>query len=94
MYSIQSLIIFYFFNLFLFVAELGLHCYARAFSGFSKESLFSSCGVQASHSNGFSRCRAQAPGHAGSVVAAYRLSRPTACGLFLDQGSNPCPSHW
>ena len=33
------------------------------------------------------------------VVAAprtreHRLSCPTACGLFLDQGLNPCPLHW
>ena len=31
---------------------------------------------------------------AGSVVVAYGLSRSTACGIFPDQGSNPCPLHW
>ena len=30
----------------------------------------------------------------GSVVVAYRLSCSTACGIFLDQGSNPCLLHW
>ena len=25
---------------------------------------------------------------------AHSLSRSTACGIFLDQGSNPCPLHW
>ena len=30
----------------------------------------------------------------GSVVVAHRLSRPMACGIFPDQGSNPCPLHW
>ena len=30
----------------------------------------------------------------GSVVVAHRLSCSTACGIFPDQGSNPCPLHW
>ena len=29
----------------------------------------------------------------GSVVTALRLSCPTACGIFPEQGSNPCPLH-
>ena len=31
---------------------------------------------------------------AGSVVVAYGLSCPLACGIFQDQGFNPCPLHW
>ena len=31
---------------------------------------------------------------AGSVVVAHRPSCSTACGIFPDQGSNPCPLHW
>ena len=31
---------------------------------------------------------------AGSVVAAHGLSCSVACGIFLDQGSNPRPLHW
>ena len=30
----------------------------------------------------------------GSRVVACGLSCPTACGVFLDQGSNPCLLHW
>ena len=30
----------------------------------------------------------------GSVVVAHRLSCSTACGIFPDQGSNPCLLHW
>ena len=30
----------------------------------------------------------------GSAVVARELSRSVACGLFLEQGSNPCPLHW
>ena len=29
-----------------------------------------------------------------SVVAALRLSCSMTCGIFLDQGWNPCPLHW
>ena len=64
---------------------LGLHCCTWAFS---------SCSTWASHCSGFSCCKAWAPGCVGSVVVAHRLSCPVACGIFLEQGSNPCPLHW
>ena len=31
---------------------------------------------------------------AGSVIVAHGPSRSAACGIFPDQGSNPCPPHW
>ena len=31
---------------------------------------------------------------AGSVAVAHGLSCSAACGIFADQGSNPCPLHW
>ena len=31
---------------------------------------------------------------AGSVIVAHGASCSTACGIFPDQGSNPCPLHW
>ena len=31
---------------------------------------------------------------AGSVVVAQGPSCSAACGIFPDQGSNPCPLHW
>ena len=31
---------------------------------------------------------------AGSVAVAHGPSRSTACGIFPDQGLNPCPLHW
>ena len=61
------------------------------------------CGVWASHCGGFSCCGAQALGARASVVAARGLSscgsralecRLSSCGIFPDQGSNPCPLHW
>ena len=65
------------------------------------------CGVQDSHCGGFSCCGAQTPGarasvviaqfpwlqHTGSVVLVHGLSCSAACGIFLDQGSNPCLLH-
>ena len=32
--------------------------------------------------------------HTGSVVVAPGFSCSAACGIFPDQGSNPCPLHW
>ena len=31
---------------------------------------------------------------AGSVIVAHGPSSSAACGIFPDQGSNPCPLHW
>ena len=31
---------------------------------------------------------------AGSVIVAHGPSRSAACGIFPDQGLNPCPLHW
>ena len=53
----------------------------------------SSCGVWVSPFLGFSCCRAWARGVWASVAVAHWLSRPMACGTFLDQGSNWCPLH-
>ena len=64
------------------------------------------CGARASHCGGFPCCRAQALGtrasvvvarglwSTGAVVVAHGLSCSATCGIFLDQGSNPCPLHW
>ena len=32
--------------------------------------------------------------HKGSVVVTHRLTCFTACGIFLDQGLNPCSLYW
>ena len=63
-------------------------------------------GAQASHCGSFSCCGARTLGcvalviaalglySTASVVVVHRLSCSKACGIFLDQGSNPCPLHW
>ena len=63
------------------------------------------CWAWASDYSDFSGCGAQALGQASavaapelqstnSIVVAYGLSCSTACGIFLDQGSNWYLSHW
>ena len=78
----------------LILAVLGLCCYAQALSSLSEWGLLSGCGVWASQWNGFLCCRARALGVHASVVVARGLSCSAACGIFPDQGLNPCHLHW
>ena len=61
--------------------------------------------VEASGGHSSSRCAGLSPlwplllpstgsRHSGSVVVAHGSSCSAACGIFPDQGSNPCPLHW
>ena len=95
----------FYLNLFLFLAALGLCCCLRAFSSCGERGLLF-VGVRGLLIAVASRCGARALGKrasvlvalglysAGSVVVAYGLSCSAACGIFLDQGSKPCPLHW
>ena len=49
-------------------------------------------GVRASHCHGLS-LRSTGSRRAGSVAVAHGPSCSAACGIFPDQGSNPCPLH-
>ena len=85
--------LFFFFKLFLFLAVLGLRFCARAFSSCSERrplfiALHGPLTVAASPVGSTGSRRA------GSVVVAHGPSCSAACGIFLDQGSNPCPLHW
>ena len=40
-----------------------------------------------------SSLRSMGPSRADSVAVLRWLSFPLVCGIFLDQGSNPCPVH-
>ena len=51
-------------------------------------------GVQASPGGGSSCYRAWALDLMSSVVLVHELSYPKACGIFPDQGPNPCLLHW
>ena len=61
-------------SLILFLAALGLHCFAWAFSSWQGVEATLRCGVRASHCCGFSCCGEQAPGAQASGVAARGLS--------------------
>ena len=83
-------------------------------SSCGKWELFSSCGEQASHCSRFFACgsmgsRVRGLSSCGSQTLEHRLNRwymgfsySGACGIFPDQGSNPCllhigrwfPCHW
>ena len=84
----------FFFNVFLFLAALGLHCRVWAFSSCSVQELLSSHGAKASHCGGFSCWGAQALGPTGSVAAAHGRSCSTAYRISPGQGLNLCPLHW
>ena len=91
---------------FLLPSVVDTHCCAWAIPSCGEWGLLSSCGTQASHCGGFSCCEAQALGArarhmgfsscgaVGLAVVGHGLSCPTACGIFPEQGSNPCPLHW
>ena len=87
--------IFFLIFIYLFIwAVLGLRFCARAFSSCGKRgplfiavrSLLSPSRPLLLGSTG-SRC-------AGSVIVAHGPSCSAACGIFPDQGPNPCPLHW
>ena len=93
---------FFFFNFYLFIylflAVLGLRFCVRAFSSCGKRGPLHR-GARASHHRGLSPSRplllwSTSSRRAGSVIVAHGPSCSTACGIFPDQGSNPCPLHW
>ena len=89
---------------YLFVALLGLHCCMRLplVVGSRGCSLVvvhgllfavASCGAWALGHAGFSSCSSWTLEHRLKVVI-QGLSCSAACGIFMDQGSNPCFLHW
>ena len=73
------------------LVALGLRCCTWVFLWLWRVGATLHCGAQASHCGGFPCCGSR---HAGSVVVAHGLSCSGACGIFPDQGLNPCPLHW
>ena len=78
----------------LFLALQGLRCCMWAFFSCGHQELLSSWGVWASRCGDFSCSGAQALDTRASVVVEYGLSCSLACGIFPDQGWNPCPLPW
>ena len=67
-----------------FSAALGLHCCSRAFSSCREQ------GLPFVTAKGLLTVAAPL----ASVVVVPGLSCSAACGILLDQRSNPCPLHW
>ena len=59
----------------------------------ARRGLFPRRSAQALRCSCFS-CVAQALGAWASVVVVHKRGCSAACGIFLDQGLNPCPLHW
>ena len=97
-YSLKVFVLFFLFKgtlfIYLFIlAVLGLRFCARAFS---------SCGdwgplfiaVRGPLTAAALLLQSTSSRCAGSVVVAHGPNCSAACGIFPDQGSNPCPLHW
>ena len=75
------------------MAVLGLHFCARAFSSYGKWGpLFIT--VRGPLTIAASLVAEHKSRRAGSVIVAHGHSCSMACGIFPDQGSNPCPLYW
>ena len=61
---------------------------------FAVASLVVELSTRVSHRCGFSGCDSWPLQSTGSVVVLNGLSCSSVCGIFLDQGWNPCPLHW
>ena len=84
---IYSFVYFYFWLCWVFVSVRGLSLVAAS-GGHSS----SRCaGLSLSRPPWLRRTSSR---RAGSVVVAHGPSCSAACGIFPDQGSNPCPLHW
>ena len=95
---------FFFLIIYLFMAVLGLRFCARAFCSCGKRGplfiavrgpLIIAASLVAEHRLQMRRLlRSTGSRRAGSVIVAHGPSCSMACGIFPDQGSNPCSLHW
>ena len=95
--------LFIYFFLFLFFKIIYLFIYLRLCWVFVSVRGLSLVVASGGHSS--SRCAGLSPSRplllrstrsrcASSVIVAHGPSCSAACGIFPDQGSNPCPLHW
>ena len=96
---------FYFYFLFFFKFYLFIYLFIYLWLSWVFVSVRGLSLVAASGGHSSSRCagpslsrslllRSTGSRRAGSVIVAHGPSRSVACGIFPDQGSNPCPLHW
>ena len=83
----------FFFKVLLIFGCAGASLLCGLLSSCGNQGLLSSCSARASHCSGF-LLQSMGSRHAGSAVVVHRLSYSAACGIFLDQESNPHLLHW
>ena len=94
------LLILFLLFIYLMLVALGLCCCARAFSSGGEWGLLSAAVrgllivVAFLVEHRLRVCRLQYLQHEGSAVVAHGLRCSVSCGIFLDQGLNPCLLHW
>ena len=81
-----------YFLFYLFLAVLGLHCCSWTLSSFDKWRLFFSAVYKLLIAVASLVAQHKLQAHA-SVAVMHWLSCFASCGIFLDQGLNPCPLH-
>ena len=85
---------FFFFNFYLFIYGcVGFSFLYEGFLQLRQEGATLHRGARATHYRGHS-LRSTGSRRAGSAIVAHGPSCSAACGIFPDQGSNPCPLHW
>ena len=90
----QNALLFFFFNLFIYLWLCWVFVSVRGLS-----LVVASGGHSSSRCAGLSLSRplllwSTGSRRAGSVIVAHGPSCSAACGIFPDQGSNPCPLDW
>ena len=90
-FSERTTLFFFFFNIYLFIFGcVGSAFLCEGFLQLRQAGATLHRGARASHYRGLS-LRSTGLRRAGSVVVAHGPSCSAACGIFPDQGSNPCP---
>ena len=84
----------FFFNFYLFIYGcVGSSFLCKGFLQLRQVGATLHRGARASHHRGL-LLRSTGSRRTGSAIMAHRPSCSAACGIFPDQGSNPCPLHW
>ena len=93
-YLMESPISFSFFLIYLFMAVLGLRFSVQGLSLVAASGGHSSLRCAGLSLSRPLPLRSTGSRRAGSVIVAHGPSCSAACGIFPDQGLNPCALHW
>ena len=92
-------------NIYIYFFQIFIYLFIYLWLGWAFVSVWGLSPVAASGGHSSSRCAGLSPPRplplqstgsrrAGSAIVAHGPRRSVACGIFPDQGSNPCPLHW